>query len=178
MPTKDHRHGTKALVALFAAGLLFAACTSVNPKSAMTETDRQLMDRFAQQSLERDKVGQSRSWNNPYSGSVGSVMPVRTFIRKSGRPCRDYRQTVTAGGTTRLAFDTACRQSTGIWNSINFEGLAGYNGYRPVNPSVGHHHHRYPYHGLGSYQRNIIFGFGYRHRSSSFAIRFGRYFAG
>jgi len=69
----------------------------------------------------------------------------------------------------------ARRQSSGIWNSINFGGLAEYNGYGPANPSVGHahgHHHRYSYHG------NFKFGLGYHHRSSSFAIGYGHYFAG
>ncbi len=180
MATKARSVADKAVFALLAVGLLLGSCASGDQTVALSETDRGLMDRAVQQSLETDKVGQSRNWANPDSGHVGTVTPLRTFTKNSGRPCRDYQQTVTIGGITRLAYDTACRQPSGDWNSLDSGGLAGFDSYRPSYPpggyAYGHHDHGYPYYRPDHYRGHFIYGPRHHHRGHGFSFGYGHYF--
>ena len=152
-----------AVFAIALRGLLLGGCAGTGERAALTETDRQSMDRAAQEALEFSKIGQGSNWSNPDSGHVGSITPLRTYETDSGRPCRDYQQTVTMGGKTGLAHDTACRQPNGTWISANYRGLAGFDSYRPSYAS-GYRDYRYydPYYGYPYYGHHY-FGFGHRY---------------
>lgn len=167
MLTRAYSAVTRPIFALFVIGLSLGACAGVTQTAALTETDRQPMDQAVQQSLETDMVGQSRNWRNPDGGHLGTVIVLRTFTNDAGRPCRDYQQTVTVAGRTRMAYDTACRQPTGNWNSVNFGGLAGFDSYRPSYPSArhaySHYYNGYPYDRPGHYYGHSIYGSRYHH---------------
>ena len=107
---KRCRRAARALLVLAVAGLSLGACAGTMATRLLTPADRQLMDQTVQQSLETDKVGMSRNWANPESGHLGTVTPLRTIASNPEMPCRDYQQTVTIGGETRIASDRACRQ--------------------------------------------------------------------
>jgi surface antigen len=60
-------------------------------------------------------IGEWVRWNNPQSGHSGSIIATREGYSNAGTYCREYRQTVTAGGKSELAYGTACKQANGAW---------------------------------------------------------------
>ncbi|MBI3127819.1 MAG: hypothetical protein HYZ11_09465 [Candidatus Tectomicrobia bacterium] len=113
-----------------AAGSLLSACASpaaLDPISpdVLTERDRRLMERAAQRALERNNTGETTNWSNPASGHNGTVTPTRTYQTELGRPCRDYRMTVTTNGPTSAGHSTACRMPDGSWMDRRHAGPAG-----------------------------------------------------
>ncbi len=60
----------------------------------------------------------STPWRNPDSGNAGQITPIETYQAKSGKYCREYRQTVWVGGKEQQAYGTACRQPDGSWKII------------------------------------------------------------
>lgn len=77
--------------------------------------DRSAMQSTTQSALERAPTGQTQSWRNPDTGHSGSVTPQEAYRNTEGQPCREYQETVTAGGETQTGYRTACRQSDGTW---------------------------------------------------------------
>lgn len=65
--------------------------------------------------LETGRSGQTVVWNNPDSGTVTQVTPVRTYRTASGQYCREYTTTGTIGGYQEDLYGTACRQQDGSW---------------------------------------------------------------
>jgi surface antigen len=63
-------------------------------------------------------VGEWVQWRNPQSGNSGSIIATREGYTNAGTYCREYRQTVTAGGKTELAYGTACKQADGAWKIV------------------------------------------------------------
>ncbi len=59
--------------------------------------------------LEEQPTGKRGSWRSRDGSYSGSVMPVQTYVRPNGIPCRRFTQTVTLQGKTRRAEGTACR---------------------------------------------------------------------
>jgi surface antigen len=85
---------------------------------ALDQRDKELAMKAAQQSLEGQRSGSTKSWKNPDSGNSGTLTPTRTYQDGSGRYCREYRQTVTVGGKSEEAFGTPCRQPDGNWKVL------------------------------------------------------------
>lgn len=55
-------------------------------------------------------------WNDgPASGTVTATREGHT---QDGRPCREFQQEVTIGGTSEKAFGTACQQTDGAWQIV------------------------------------------------------------
>ena len=48
------------------------------------------------------------TWNNPRSGSSGTITVINTTQRADGVMCRRFRQTVTTNGKTQTGEGTAC----------------------------------------------------------------------
>ena len=115
---------TAALV--LAGGLLAACAADWMYADTLTSRDRQLMERTTQETLERNQVGQSANWNNPDTGHLGAVTPLRNLQAGVGQPCRDYQMTVTLSpDRTQTARYTACRQLNGSWVNRETANLAG-----------------------------------------------------
>jgi surface antigen len=85
---------------------------------ALDQADREYAARSAQHTLESAPIGTTGEWGNPDSGHHGTVTPTRTYQAPSGQYCREFQQTITAGGTTEEAYGTACRQSDGRWQIV------------------------------------------------------------
>jgi surface antigen len=111
----------KAVVAVAALALALAGCATPELVSGepLGSGDRALIAAATQQALEENKVGQSTDWRNPGSGALGTVTPTRTFYTDADRPCRDYQQSATQGGTTVFAYGTACRRADGRWQPVD-----------------------------------------------------------
>jgi len=61
-------------------------------------------------------VGSTIAWND--AGASGSVSVLREGRSSSGKPCREFQQTVTVGGRSEQAYGTACRQPDGAWRIV------------------------------------------------------------
>ena len=78
--------------------------------------DRDAMDQAVHRALEQEVSGTEVGWENPDSGSHGTVTPVRTYRSAAGKWCREYTLVVIrddGGSETRRA--VACRESEGAW---------------------------------------------------------------
>lgn len=64
-------------------------------------------------------VGQQIVWNNPQTGTIGTIVPVREGRTQDGYACREYQQTVTIGGKKTSAYGTACKQPDGSWKIMD-----------------------------------------------------------
>jgi surface antigen len=65
--------------------------------------------------LEETRIGETVTWNNPGTGSAGTVTPTGQYTDASGRNCREFRQSVNVGGRIEEAVGTACEQPDGRW---------------------------------------------------------------
>jgi surface antigen len=79
------------------------------------QSDLIYAEHAGQESLEYYRSGTQASWQNPETGSAGSITPTRTYKRQDGIFCREFEQSVTAGGQTGRAVGTACRQPDATW---------------------------------------------------------------
>jgi anti-sigma factor RsiW len=75
--------------------------------------DRQLMAATFKAALDTQVSGGSVVWQNPASGSRGSVTPLRTFKAADGRWCREYRQEVEGAAMSERRIGIACRDAGG-----------------------------------------------------------------
>ena len=71
-----------------------------------------------QNTLETQRTGTTGSWNNPDSGHSGSITPTRTYTATTGRPCRDFTQTIMVDGQPEEIQSTACRNDDGTWELV------------------------------------------------------------
>jgi len=109
--------GRGQLVAVGVGAVLGGLLGSSIGKS-LDDTDKLMMERTTQASLEHVQSGQTSTWNNPDSGHSGTVTPVKTYETNSGQYCREYQQTVIVGGQEEQAYGTACRQPDGSWKIV------------------------------------------------------------
>jgi surface antigen len=63
-------------------------------------------------------TGRHAAWTAPRASAHGRIVPLRAFTDTGGRPCREFRQTVTIAGRTDTAFVVACRGFGGIWEIL------------------------------------------------------------
>lgn len=59
--------------------------------------------------LENNRTGEGGSWRSRDNRYSGTVVPVQTFERPDGIPCRRFSQSIVIDGKTRHAEGTACR---------------------------------------------------------------------
>ena len=67
------------------------------------------------QSLEAQISGETTEWQNPDSGALGEVTPVRTFKSASGQWCREYETRTEHAGGLDIERGIACRGASGQW---------------------------------------------------------------
>ena len=101
------------------AGAIIGAIAGSSVGRSLDNTDRLMMERTSQASLEHTKTGATSTWANPDSGHSGTVTPTKTYQNNAGDYCREYEQIVTVGGEEQKAYGTACRQADGSWRVIN-----------------------------------------------------------
>ena len=80
----------------------------------MTEDDRKILEATTQNALETGTPGNPVQWVNTNTGNRGSITPQPRF-EMDGRNCREFHQTLVAGGSTSTGYGTACRDGGGIW---------------------------------------------------------------
>ena len=85
----------------------------------MTDKDKELAGQTTTAALETQPAGAASTWVNPDSGNSGSVTVNDTFQREDGTPCRNFTQTIEAGGETTSGTGTACRAADGTWEVVS-----------------------------------------------------------
>lgn len=115
----------RLLLALVVLSSLFSGCAGEGAfEPRFDAAEREIIAAATRETLENNKTGQSRNWDNPATDRRGTVMPMRTFER-SGFPCREFQQTATIEGRTLIAYDVACRRTDGTWKSDDYASLVG-----------------------------------------------------
>jgi surface antigen len=103
-----------------AAGALIGGLVGSQVGKHLDREDARRAESTNQQAMERNSTGQSSTWSNPNTGNSGSVTPTsNAYVAQSGETCRDFQQTVSAGGTTDSARGRACKQADGSWKVVN-----------------------------------------------------------
>ena len=80
----------------------------------LTADDRSRLERATQNALETGQSGDPVQWLNPDTGNRGSIIPQPAFVM-DGKSCREFQQTIIAGGATATGYGTACRNTGGTW---------------------------------------------------------------
>lgn len=82
---------------------------------ALTDRDRNMIEELTQRGLETGVSGKTLWWTNERSGNHGTITPQPNFDIGDTGPCREFQQTINAGGETATGYGTACRDKDGTW---------------------------------------------------------------
>lgn len=77
--------------------------------------DKTQIAQSIQNTLEFEKSGTSIVWENPETGHMATVTPIRTMKNAQSQFCREYRLEDTLGGETQTTFGVACRNADKKW---------------------------------------------------------------
>jgi len=106
--------GTGQLVGL-ALGAAAGSAGGYVLTERLTQLDLRVMNDKTYEGLTNAPSGESVAWSNPRSGNEGEITPLRTFLSRDGKLCRDYNRSITVAGETELSKHTACRNGLGDW---------------------------------------------------------------
>lgn len=81
----------------------------------LSQSDRRTALQAEYRALEYTPGGKAVDWQG--SGVAGSVTAAQPY-RVGSQDCRQYTQTVNAGGQSRSARGTACRNADGSWTPL------------------------------------------------------------
>ncbi|MCV0425553.1 MAG: hypothetical protein K5905_08770 [Roseibium sp.] len=91
---------------------------SLSDEPSLPLADKSLADLNLQTALEKSMSGKSVHWQNPDSGTSGSVTPLKTWKTAEGTFCRAYRENFQLiSGRTVSRDGVACRTADAIWKS-------------------------------------------------------------
>jgi surface antigen len=107
-------HGGDIAAGAVAGGLLGAFAGNL-----LDQRDRRIANETAQRTFETAPTGTAGGWQNPDTGSSGSITPTRTYQQPDGTYCREFTQEIVVGGERQQAFGTACRQPDGTWKIVS-----------------------------------------------------------
>lgn len=110
--------GGKGRLAAVGVGTLIGALVGRDIGRSMDEVDRDYATGSFGQAMEYAPTCSTIAWNNPGSGSNGTVTPTQTYEPEPGRYCREFQQQVIIGGRNQDAYGTACRQPDGSWEIV------------------------------------------------------------
>ena len=106
---RHYRHPGDVLVVLGATAVTLAILDDLDAR-------RRRLHRSVQAHALSSGVGERIVWED--GDAAGSVTTVRRGTDSTGRQCREFRQTVTIGDKTELAYGTACRRGDGGWQVV------------------------------------------------------------
>jgi len=109
----------KGKLAAVAIGALGGAFLGGQLGKTLDDVDRMKASETQQAVLEKNKDGQSSTWNNPNTGHSGRVTPTGPGQASSGEDCREYEHEITVDGRIEVVKGTACRRNDGFWRVIN-----------------------------------------------------------
>jgi surface antigen len=81
--------------------------------------------RLVQVALEKEVSGTTVRWQNPDTGDLVTVTPIRTFKSEEGRYCREYKEVKAEPDSGEdIAFGLACRHPDGVWR-VRYQLIPG-----------------------------------------------------
>ena len=89
-----------------------------SPVRNFTDDDWDMMTATADRALNKGKEGEVFSWENPESGSSGSLTPMGKAESKKGGDCRKLQISNQAGGLSGDSTHILCRQPDGEWKVV------------------------------------------------------------
>ena len=91
---------------------------SLSEDPSLPPSDKSIADQNLQTALEKSLSGRSVRWQNPDSGTTGSVTPLKTWKTADGVFCRAYREDFQlTSGRTVSRDGVACRTGEAVWTS-------------------------------------------------------------
>jgi L-rhamnose isomerase len=105
-----------ALMIGFGAGD-FIARRHFEAAGAQRARDAAIAEATLKRALETQVSGTPVRWDNPDSGTTGTVKPIRTFKNHNDQFCREYERVETTGGRTESVSGIACRGDDGAWRT-------------------------------------------------------------
>jgi surface antigen len=87
------------------------------PISKMTKEDLELFRTNMHEALEHDADGATRRWENPKTGTSGTLTPVSTFVQ-DGAKCRRLEIVNSVQGLTGRSTFNMCKQIDGAWVNV------------------------------------------------------------
>lgn len=115
------RHVTALAASFFVGAITLGLGYTAGTGSSETQIKQAIAEVIQQESairqasLENNVSGKSLEWSDPQSDLTFSVTPLRTFVNKDGVFCREYKQTVSIGGTETEQISFACRRADQGW---------------------------------------------------------------
>jgi surface antigen len=114
--------------ALALAGACILVTALAQRGAAQADPDEAYVGPLLNQALETEKSDEAIPWNNPATGSRGTIVIERTFYRDPRTPCRDYRRTIERPGVPVEEIQgTGCRVGPGRW-TLDEEGADAVTG--------------------------------------------------
>ena len=84
----------------------------------LSKKDREQHAESSYQAFETGKTGGQSSWKNPESGNSGTTKIDSVYRTSSGKLCKDFTQTIKAGGKSETMNGTTCQEPDGTWKVI------------------------------------------------------------
>jgi len=97
------------------AGATVGSLTGYAYGDSLIPSDRAKFKDSAKVAMDHFGDGQVYSWNNPVSGVVGTITPVRSYYAKEGQLCRDFDATIAADSGIGTAKGRACKVGPNAW---------------------------------------------------------------
>ncbi len=89
---------------------------AASAKGALSPVDWAIAKSALRDVLGRGEAGSSQPWENPTTGSHGTVTPVAAIYEKDGFPCRNFIVSGVRDGHENWYEGTACRIHRGNWD--------------------------------------------------------------
>lgn len=110
--------GGTASAPAIVGGTLAGTWIGHNSGKLLDNKDHDLMEQSTQHSLSALPAGRKSFWRNPANGHSGSVTPQIVTMGRDGEKCREYQQTVSAGGKIETSYGKACLKTDGSWRVL------------------------------------------------------------
>jgi surface antigen len=87
-------------------------------RTSLGRDDQKALHDATANALENTLPNQAAPWRNPSSGDYGTVTPGPVQQVASGQYCREFQQTIIAGGREQQGHGRACRQADSSWKMV------------------------------------------------------------
>ena len=109
--------GSSALLGALTIGGLGAGAGYLAADSLLPR-EKESLHHATYQSLEGGADGQAAVWKSKDTDASAHITPVRSFVGREGRPCREFLIQFRLGESRESARRTACRAADGSWRTI------------------------------------------------------------
>ena len=84
----------------------------------LSKKDKEQHAESSYQAFESEQAGGTTSWNNPESGNNGTTKIDSVYRTGEGKLCKDFTQTINAGGKAETMRGTTCQEADGTWKVL------------------------------------------------------------